>query len=80
VPLRPKEFDLLARLASEPGRAVRRETLMSEVWQQEWFGSTRTLDVHVGAIRRRLREAAGRAAVPPVRITTVRGLGFRLES
>ncbi|HEV7657434.1 MAG TPA: response regulator transcription factor [Mycobacteriales bacterium] len=79
VRLRPKEFDLLARLAAEPGTAVRRETLMADVWQENWFGSTRTLDVHVGWIRRRLREAAGRASVPPVRITTVRGHGFRLE-
>jgi DNA-binding response OmpR family regulator len=80
VRLRPKEFDLLARLAAEPGRAVRRETLMTDVWQENWFGSTRTLDVHVGWIRRRLRDTAARAAVTPVRITTVRGHGFRLEA
>ena len=44
-----KEFDLLARLAAEPGRVVSRETLMSDVWDENWFGSTKTLDVHIAA-------------------------------
>jgi DNA-binding response OmpR family regulator len=79
VPLRAREFDLLARLAAEPGVAVRRETLMSDVWDEHWFGSTKTLDVHVAAVRRRLDEAAAAAGVPPVRITTLRGHGYRLE-
>jgi DNA-binding response OmpR family regulator len=79
--LRPKEFDLLARLAAEPGRAVARETLMDDVWDRNWFGSTKTLDVHVAALRRRLAEAAG-TMDPPARvpgITTLRGHGYRLE-
>jgi DNA-binding response OmpR family regulator len=52
---------------------------MSDVWDEHWFGSTKTLDVHVAAVRRRLDEAAAAAGVPPVRITTLRGHGYRLE-
>src|SRR5262249_9989793 len=51
VELRTKEFDLLARLAEDAGTAVRRETLMADVWDENWFGSTKTLDVHVAALR-----------------------------
>ena len=75
VALRRKEFDLLARLVAEPGTAVSRETLMADVWDEHWFGSTKTLDVHVAALRRRLAAAPG--ATP--RIVTVRGHGYRLE-
>src|SRR3712207_9272069 len=46
LPICAKEFDLLARLAAEPDVALSRETLMSEVWDEHWFGSTKTLDVH----------------------------------
>lgn len=78
--LRPKEFDLLARLAAEPGSAVSRESLMSDVWDENWFGSTKTLDVHMAALRRRLSDAAvavGAANLPT--ITTLRGHGYRLD-
>jgi DNA-binding response OmpR family regulator len=77
--LRPKEFDLLARLAAEPEVAHSRETLMSEVWDEHWFGSTKTLDVHVAALRRKIGEvaAADHAHVPT--ILTVRGHGYRLQ-
>lgn len=75
VDLRPKEFDLLLRLAIEAGTVVRREVLMSDVWDEHWFGDTKTLDVHIAALRRRLGEAPGQ----PSRITTVRGVGYRLE-
>jgi DNA-binding response OmpR family regulator len=75
--LRTKEFDLLARLAAEPGVAVSRERLMSDVWDEHWFGSTKTLDVHIATLRRRLTESAGGRAVPL--ITTLRGFGYRLE-
>jgi DNA-binding response OmpR family regulator len=77
--LRAKEFDLLARLAAQPDVAVSRDTLMSEVWDENWFGSTKTLDVHVAALRRKIGEAAraGRARVPV--IITLRGHGYRLE-
>ena len=79
VPLRAKEFDLLARLAADPGIALSRETLMSDVWDEHWSGSTKTLDVHVAALRRRLDETAATAGADPVRITTLRGHGYRLE-
>ncbi|RLK61994.1 response regulator transcription factor [Actinokineospora cianjurensis] len=75
VALRAKEFELLLRLAREPGIAVRREDLMADVWDAHWYGSTKTLDVHVAALRRKLA-AAG--ATPE--ITTLRGYGYRLES
>ncbi|MBN9098116.1 MULTISPECIES: response regulator transcription factor [unclassified Pseudonocardia] len=78
VTLRSKEFDLLARLAAEPGKAVDRETLMTDVWDEHWFGSTKTLDVHIATLRRRLREHSGAGAIPA--ITTLRGHGYRLES
>lgn len=81
VELRPKEFDLLARLARTPGEAVSRQTLMEDVWDEHWFGSTKTLDVHVAALRRQLSAAADRAPEPPAlpSITTLRGYGYRLD-
>jgi DNA-binding response OmpR family regulator len=78
VPLRAKEFDLLARLAAEPEIAISRETLMADVWDVNWFGSTKTLDVHIAAVRRRLAEFAEDATVP--QIVTLRGHGYRLEA
>jgi DNA-binding response OmpR family regulator len=80
VPLRAKEFDLLARLAAGAGAAISRATLMADVWDEHWFGSTKTLDVHVAALRRRLEEAAAASGAEPVRISTLRGHGYRLES
>ena len=77
--LRPKEFDLLARLAAEPEVAHRRETLMSDVWDEHWFGSTKTLDVHVAALRRKIADSAESADVRVPEIVTVRGHGYRLE-
>ncbi|GAA4214328.1 response regulator transcription factor [Actinocatenispora rupis] len=82
VMLRAKEFDLLARLAEEPGVAVSRERLMSDVWDENWFGSTKTLDVHMAAVRRRLSDAEherGDGTTAP-RITTLRGRGYRMEA
>ncbi len=78
VVLRAKEFDLLARLAEQPGIAVSRDTLMSEVWDAHWYGSTKTLDVHIAAVRRKLTAAAGPDDEVP-RIATLRGHGYRLE-
>jgi DNA-binding response OmpR family regulator len=75
VSLRPKEFDLLERLAREPGVVIKREQLIDEIWDENWWGSTRTLDVHVNALRRKLGDEPGR----PSRIATVRGVGYRLE-
>ena len=76
--LRPKEFDLLTRLAAQPEVAHSREQLMSDVWDENWFGSTKTLDVHVAALRRKIQDGAGAADRTP-RIVTVRGHGYRLE-
>ena len=70
VPLTRKEFDLLAYLAENAESVCDRSQIMHRVWEQNWFGSTRTVDVHVGALRRKLG--------PACRIVTVRGIGFRL--
>ncbi|MHA6781045.1 response regulator transcription factor [Pseudonocardia saturnea] len=74
--LRAKEFDLLARLAADAGTAVSRETLMSDVWDVNWFGSTKTLDMHIAALRRRL---GGSGATRLPEIVTLRGHGYRLD-
>jgi DNA-binding response OmpR family regulator len=71
-----KEFDLLAELMRHAGHVVKREDLMSEVWDTNWFGSTKTLDVHVGWLRRKL----GDDPVDPTYIETVRGVGFRFAA
>jgi DNA-binding response OmpR family regulator len=73
IELSRKEFDLLAALMERAGRVVRRETLMEEVWDENWFGSTRTLDTHIGWLRQKL----GDDATDPRFIHTVRGVGFR---
>jgi len=77
VALRAKEFDLLARLVRDAGKAVSRDQLMADVWDEHWHGSTRTLDVHVAALRRRLDPVDAMVRVP--RISTLRGHGYRLE-
>jgi DNA-binding response OmpR family regulator len=69
VDLTPKEFDLLALLTSDPGAVVSRAKILEEVWQTSWFGSSKTVDVHVAALRRKLGD--------PAWIETVRGVGFR---
>jgi DNA-binding response OmpR family regulator len=80
VGLRAKEFDLLARLAAEAGSAVSRTDLMSDVWDENWFGSTKTLDVHLSGLRRKLADASGDGGVRAPQIVTLRGRGYRLES
>jgi DNA-binding response OmpR family regulator len=75
VPLTAKEFDVLALLYSEPGTVFTRERLMDTVWDENWFGSTKTLDVTIGRLRQKLEEHGA-----PTRVTTVRGVGFRLEA
>ncbi|MCC7078971.1 MAG: response regulator transcription factor [Acidimicrobiia bacterium] len=69
VHLTPKEFDLLSFLAAHPGAVLSREQILNEVWDTEWWGPTKTLDVHVASLRRKLGDAAS--------IETVRGVGFR---
>jgi two-component system, OmpR family, response regulator RegX3 len=71
-----KEFDLLAELMRHAGHVVKREDLMSKVWDINWFGSTKTLDVHVGWLRRKLGDDPSR----PIYIETVRGVGFRFAA
>ncbi|MGZ8648417.1 MAG: response regulator transcription factor [Solirubrobacteraceae bacterium] len=73
--LSPKEFALLALLVREAGRVVTRERIMDEVWDENWFGSTKTLDMHVSWLRRKLGDAAN----APQRLVTVRGVGLRFE-
>jgi DNA-binding response OmpR family regulator len=75
VALRPKEFDVLARLARDAGVVVTREQLIDDVWDENWWGSTKTLDVHINAVRRKLGEQSGVAS----RIATIRGVGYRLD-
>ncbi len=74
VALTTKEFDVLALLNEERGAVVTRERLMDEVWDANWYGSTKTLDVTIGRLRQKLEEKSSPAAV-----VTVRGVGFRLE-
>ena len=73
--LTAKEFDLLRVLVREQGKVVSREQLMREVWDTVWFGSTKTLDMHISVLRRKL----GDDAAQPRFIATVRGVGFRFE-
>ncbi len=75
--LSPKEFDLLALLVREAGRVVKRERIMAEVWDEHWHGSTKTLDVHISAVRRKL-SASGATACPV--ITALPRVGYRLDA
>ena len=72
VELTPKEFDLLALLTREAGTVVSRTQILKEVWQTTWYGSAKTIDVHVAALRRKLGD--------PSWIETVRGVGLRLQA
>jgi DNA-binding response OmpR family regulator len=76
VELRAREFDLLAALALDAGRVVSRRRLMAEVWDQHFDSTTKTLDMHVSALRRKLD---GTDPDAPSLITTVRSVGYRLE-
>ncbi|PWJ52791.1 DNA-binding response regulator, OmpR family, contains REC and winged-helix (wHTH) domain [Quadrisphaera granulorum] len=73
--LAAKEYELLRVLMREAGTVVPRNAIMEEVWGSEWFGSTKTLDMHVSWLRRKL----GDDVADPQFITTVRGVGFRFE-
>lgn len=75
--LRPREFDLLALLAAEAGRVVTREQIMDQVWDEHWHGSTKTLDVHISALRRKLLDSGADAC--PV-ITALPRVGYRLDA
>ncbi|MEO7270010.1 MAG: response regulator transcription factor [Knoellia sp.] len=69
-----KEFDVLALLDATRGAVVSRDRLISEVWDENWYGSTKTLDATIGRLRQKLDDAEA-----PATVTTVRGVGFRLE-
>ncbi len=69
--LAPREYDLLALLASDPGAVFTREKIIEEVWDPHWWGSTKTLDVHVAAVRRKLGDGSW--------IATIRGVGYRFD-
>lgn len=71
VALTTKEFDLLHYLASDPGTVFRRETILQDVWDMNWYGSTKTLDVHIASLRKKLGD--------PRWIESVRGVGFKLH-
>jgi len=71
IGLSPKEFDVRAYLAQEPGTVFRREAILSDVWDINWYGSTKTLDAHVASLRKKLGN--------PDWIESVRGVGFRLN-
>ncbi|MDH3226486.1 MAG: response regulator transcription factor [Thermoleophilia bacterium] len=72
VALTPREFELLACLAKSPEIVVERATIFREVWGGEWYGSRKTLDVHIGSLRRKLGD--------PAWIETTRGVGFSLRA
>jgi two-component system, OmpR family, response regulator RegX3 len=76
IALTRREFDLLALLVRNAGSVVTRERVMDEVWDTNWFGSTKTLDVHVSSLRRKL----GDDAVDSRYLHTVRGVGFRFAA
>jgi two-component system response regulator RegX3 len=76
IELAAKEFDLLALLMSRAGQVVRREEIMDEVWDPHWFGPTKTLDVHISWLRKKIEHDPS----DPHCITTVRGVGFRFEA
>jgi DNA-binding response OmpR family regulator len=75
VELTTKEFDLLELLMRQPGVTLKREQIMSEVWDENWWGSTRTLDTHTSTLRRKILDETD----PPSKIVTVRGVGFRFD-
>ena len=76
VELTPREFDLLHLLMQNAGEVVRREYIMDEVWDPHWFGPTKTLDVHVSWLRKKIEDNPS----TPRYITTIRGVGFRFAS
>jgi DNA-binding response OmpR family regulator len=74
--LAAKEFDLLHMLMVHAGEVVKREDIMDEVWDPHWFGPTKTLDVHISWLRKKIEDDPA----TPRLITTVRGVGFRFAS
>jgi len=75
IALKPKEYELLVYLARHQGQALRRESILQEVWGWDYVGDSRTVDVHI----RWLREKIEADPTVPSRIVTVRGAGYRFE-
>jgi DNA-binding response OmpR family regulator len=75
LPLKPKEYDLLLHLARHRGKALSRDSLLSQVWGWEYGGGTRTVDVHIHWLRKKIEKDAAN----PTRIITVQGSGYRFE-
>jgi len=76
VELAAKEFDLLHLLMAHAGEVVKREDIMDEVWDPHWFGPTKTLDVHISWLRKKIEDDPAN----PRFITTIRGVGFRFAT
>lgn len=70
ISLTPKEYDLISYLASDPGAVLSRDEILRSVWDEHWWGSTKTLDVHIASLRRKFGD--------PDLILTVRGVGYQL--
>ena len=75
IELTSKEFDLLEFLMRRAGTTLKRDDIMSAVWDENWWGSTRTLDTHISTLRKKILDRTD----PPSKIVTVRGVGFRFE-
>jgi DNA-binding response OmpR family regulator len=75
VELRPKEFELLLLLTREAGKVVTRDRILRDVWDLHWDSSSKTLDMHIHALRRKLGDDADQ----PRWISTIRGVGYRFE-
>ena len=72
IDLTRKEFDLLALLAADPGAVRTRQEILESVWDEHWYGPTKTLDVHIATLRKKLGDSS--------LVETVRGVGFRLRT
>lgn len=73
VPFPPKEFELLEALLRRKGRLLTRDYLIDQVWGPDYFGDTKTLDVHVKRVRRKIEEDPH----SPIHLVTIRGLGYK---
>jgi two-component system response regulator RegX3 len=76
IELAAREFDLLHLLMANAGEVLRRERIMDDVWDPHWFGPTKTLDVHISWLRKKIEDDPSH----PTYITTIRGVGFRFRS
>ncbi len=74
-PLTPKEFTLLKTLMAKPGQIISRKVLMKEVWETDYMGDTRTLDVHIRWVREKVEDNPSK----PQRLVTVRGQGYAIQ-